>query len=407
MTHLSSSKLPSDSKSGAADRFIIPAGVLIVAVTYGIARYAFGLFLPQIKEDLGVSVQAIGVIAGGSYAGYLLATLVGSYISALTGPRFPIVLGGLAAALGMALIGLAETELALALGVVLAGASPGLAYPPISDAVMMAVSRGRRSRVYAWINSGTGVGVIVAAPFVLWVEEDWRLAWLLFALFAAVVTWWNSRVMPRGRFGGHASLLPKLSKEWLWKPHSRGLFVAAVLFGLGTSVYWTFAVDLLTTSGALSPGLASLFWVCIGLAGLLGCAAGDAVERFGLRKTFLLGVFGCGFAIVSLPLMTYFPLIMLSGGVFGATFIAVTAVFGIWSMQVFEDRPSAGFGVTFFLISVGQLIGPILAGFLAGGLGLGVVFWMTAGVCGCLAFFAPTLEAVVVSSDKKTGYSKL
>ncbi len=405
MMQLSCSKLPNDNKAERTNRQLIPAGVLIVAATYGIARYAFGLFLPQIKDDLGLSVQAIGIIAGGSYAGYLLATLVGSYISALTGPRFPIVLGGIAATLGMALIGVAESYVTLALGVVLAGASPGLAYPPISDAVMVAVICERRNRVYAWINSGTGVGVIIAAPFVLWVEEDWRLAWLLFALFAAVVTLWNSRVMPQGRFGGHASLLPQLSRGWLWKRHSKSLFVAAVLFGIGTSVYWTFAVDLLVTSGVITAGYESLFWVCIGIAGLLGSAAGDSVMRFGLRNTFLYGVSGCAFAIISLPLVTYFPLIMLSGGIFGATFILVTAVFGIWSMQVFEDRPSAGFGVTFFLISVGQLIGPVLAGALAEGVGLAMVFWLTAGICGGLVVLAPTLKAVNTAGVTKSGYS--
>lgn len=160
----------------------------IVAVTFGLARYSFGLFLPDIRADFALSLQSIGMIAGGSYIGCLAATLAGAWLSTLSGPRLPILLGGLSAAIGMAMIAAAPTAFVLACGVFIAGSSPGFAYPPYADVIARHVAPDRRDIVYAWINSGTGFGVAVAGPPALWNGTDWRLAWLAFAGLALVVT---------------------------------------------------------------------------------------------------------------------------------------------------------------------------------------------------------------------------
>ncbi len=59
----------------------IGAGVAIVASTYGLSRYVFGLFIPNIKEDLGLSIEWLGVIASSSYVGYMIAMAISSLIA--------------------------------------------------------------------------------------------------------------------------------------------------------------------------------------------------------------------------------------------------------------------------------------------------------------------------------------
>jgi len=41
-----------------------------------LARFAYGLFLPEIRESLDLSETALGYIGAGSYAGYCLAIVV-------------------------------------------------------------------------------------------------------------------------------------------------------------------------------------------------------------------------------------------------------------------------------------------------------------------------------------------
>ncbi|SEO47736.1 Predicted arabinose efflux permease, MFS family [Aquisalimonas asiatica] len=358
---------------------LVPAGLAIVAATYGLARYTYGLFLPDIRSDLGLSLDVLGLIGSLSYAGYLVATLAGSVIAGSLGPRLPVVLGGLAATAGMALIAASRGPWLLAAGVFLAGTSPGLAYPPLSDAVARLIAAPQQARTYALINAGTSVGVIVAGPVALLVADDWRLAWLAFAGFAAVATAWNAPLMPRGPYPGvHGGPQP-LALPWLINRRSLPLFAAATLFGLATAVYWTFAVDLVTHHGGLPDAGTRAFWVLMGAAGLLGGAAGDLVRRYGLRGTFTAAVLACAGAILLLAVCPHTPApVLLSGTLFGATFILVTGLFGIWSVHTFPERPSAGFGATFFLISAGQLVAPTVAGLLGARLGLASAFLLAA-----------------------------
>jgi len=373
-----------------ASRELAPAGIAIVAATYGLARYAYGLFLPDIQADLALATATMGLIAASSYGGYLVATLIASWISALTGPRLPVVFGGLAAAAGMAVIAAAHGPWMLAAGVFLAGMSPGLAYPPLSDAVVRLVPNHRQERVYTWINSGTGFGVLMAGPLAVLAGADWRYAWALFAAFAVAATLWNARLMPSGPFAPANAAVPPLRWRWFARPGAGALFVGAAIFGISTSVYWTFAVDLLVTTGSLDQGQAAMFWASIGAAGILGAAAGHLVHRFGLRVVFLVGVSVTAAAIATVALFPqHLSVSIASGAAFGTTFIVVTALFGIWSIRLYYDRPSAGFGATFFLISLGQMAGPALAGYLIGTISMAAVFFLAAMLTAVLLLIAP------------------
>lgn len=146
---------------------IVGAGLLIVASTYGLSRYTYGLFVPAIRDDFNLSQTAVGAIGSASYLGYLLATLVSPLLVRHFNPRMPIILGGMTATLGMLLVALAGNPVWLALGVTLAGCSPGLAYPPLSDAIKQLCLAEKQSRYYAIINSGTSFGVMVSGPLAL------------------------------------------------------------------------------------------------------------------------------------------------------------------------------------------------------------------------------------------------
>ncbi|WP_299819533.1 MFS transporter [uncultured Roseibium sp.] len=367
-------------------RSVTAAGLAMVAVTYGLARYCFGLFLPEIRLEFGLSPEMIGLIAGASYMGYLAATFAGSWLSTAVGPRLPILLGGFAAASGMAIIGAAPDPWILALGVFIAGTSPGLSYPPFSDVIVRYTEQRRQNSVYAWINSGTGFGVAFAGPLALYAGEDWRLAWLVFAAVALVVTFWNMATLPR-RTVVPGKTAMKVSLGFLFHRAARPLFVAALLFGVITAVFWTYAVELLWTLTG-NPRDAVLFWIVLGIAGVTGCFAGGFVNRWGLRRTFLVLALAVGAAIGALPLLIGTRLgIYLSAASFGTGFIVMTALFGMWSMRIFRETPSIGFGFTFFLLSLGQGVGPVVGGFMIPVIGHSALFVAAGALCCGLTLF--------------------
>ncbi len=371
---------------------VIPAGSAIIAVTFGLARYAYGLFLPAIRADFRLRTEAVGVIASGQAAAYLLATVVASVIAARVGPRLPVVVGGLSATAGMLLIATAHTVCLLAAGVVVAGASAGWAYPPLSDAVARLVRTDGQSQAVSAISAGTSYGVIVAGPIALWAGPHWRLAWLAFAALAVVATLWNARLLPTGPHGGSRKVLPRLRWSWFVCPRSRPLLLCAGAIGLASSVYWTFAVDLISR-GASSPALGRIFFVAVGCAGLAGALAGALVRRVGLRRALRWTLIGLAAAIALLPLARSSGAAVLGSAVlFGGLYILVTGLLGVWTMNVFYRRPSAGLGATLSLLAAGQLVGPALMGLLADQVGLAVPFYLAGGLIAALALVSPRVD---------------
>jgi Major Facilitator Superfamily len=361
--------------------WLVAPGLAMIAVTYGLARFAYGLFLPQMRESLDLSESVLGLIGAGSYAGYCLAVLGALVLTSRSGPRLMALAAGAAAVVGMAVISGAPTAWVLALGVLVAGSSSGLASPPMAEAVATAIAEGSQDRANALINSGTSIGVALSGPAALLVAEHWRMAWGAFALVGCAVVAWNAIAMPRKPVGEDRSEgaartnVPQLSVRYLVRSRSVPLFAAAAGVGFASAAYWTFSRDMVVRSG------------------LAGGLAGDLVRRFGLSAAFRVSVLCMAAAI---GLLAAAPSVVLwaysSAALFGSTYIMLTGIILVWSVSVFHERPSAGLGAAFLLIAVGQVFGSLTAGAVAGAAGLVVTFWTFAGTAVVAALIGPRAE---------------
>lgn len=380
---------------------LIPAGIAIIASTYGLARYAYGLFLPDIRQDFGLESGVLGFMAGSSYAAYLLATLAAAYVTSRAGPRLPIALGGLLAAFGMLAIAASSGAWTLFAGVVVAGASPAFALTPMPEAVRRLVARDLRGRVLTLVNSGASYGVILAGTTSLLAGEQWRWAWLAFTGVALAATVWIARLLPAGgpaddivedNGAGGSFARPRR----FLSPASARLFLCAFVASLSTHVYWTFAVDLIAGSGSASDSTGEAFFVLLGVSGLVGGLGGDLIRRFGLRPVLLGATLSLAGSICLLPLASYqwsyAPAVLASGVLFGGAFFVTTGLLVVWSTRVFSERPSSGLGATLFVVGTGQVVGPSLSGVLAGQFGLAFTFYAAAIFILTMLLFAPGNE---------------
>jgi predicted MFS family arabinose efflux permease len=379
--------------------WLVAPGLALIAVTYGLARFAYGLFLPEMREALDLSEAVLGLIGASSYAGYCIAILVALLFTSRTGPRFMAVAAGAVAVVGMVAVASAPAAWVLALGILIAGSASGLASPPMGEAVVTSIREEFQDRANTLINSGTSVGVTLSGPAALLVAERWRVAWAAFALIGIAVVAWNAVVMPRKPVGDDRhdepapADIPRLSVRYLVGPQSVRLFAAATGIGFASAAYWTFSRDLVVRAGDLSVSGSTLFWMVIGISGLAGGLAGDLVRRLGLATAFRASLLSMAAAIGLLAVAPGALLsAYLSAGLFGSTYIMLTGIILVWSVSVFHERPSAGLGAAFLLIALGQIFGAPIAGAMAGLTGLVLTFCTFAGVAVLTAFISPQVE---------------
>jgi len=178
-------------------QMVVPASG-VIAVTYGLARFGYGLYLPTFTADFALSRAAGGSIAAGSFAGYCLAALLAYRLVRRGQARAALWATAALAGTGAALVAGAWSSASLAYGVVVAGSGSGMASPALVAAVAATVRRDRADRAQAVVNSGTGVGVVVAAVLVTVAPGGWRATWAGFAV-AAVLVAWATDASPPGR----------------------------------------------------------------------------------------------------------------------------------------------------------------------------------------------------------------
>ncbi len=379
--------------------WLVAPGLAMIAVAYGLARFAYGLFLPEMRQAFGLSETVLGLIGAGSYVGYCVAIIIALVFTSRAGPRFMVVVAGVVAVVGMAAVAGAPTTWVLALGVLAAGSSSGLASPPMGEAVVRSIHQEFQDRANTLINSGTSIGVALSGPAALLLAEQWRLAWAAFASIGLLVLVWNARVMPpRAVSGGPLDEtedgdVPRLSVRYLMGAKSVSLYAAATGVGFASAAYWTFSRDFVVQTGDLSVAGSTLFWTIIGVSGIAGGLAGDLVRRLGLTRAFRASLL-CMAAAVGLLAATPDVLLLayLSATLFGSTYIMLTGIILVWSVSVFHERPSAGLGAAFLLLAVGQFLGSLIAGVVAGAAGLAPTFWAFAGVAVLSALIRPRTE---------------
>jgi predicted MFS family arabinose efflux permease len=247
--------------------------------------------------------------------------------------------------------------------------------------------------VLALISSGTGWGVALAVAIALVAASSWRGAWVAFAVVGALSTAAAVVVLRRGRsVTTDPDPLPPLSWSWFVCPRSGPLLVGALLVGIGASVYWTFAADYVA-GGDLPRSAGSVLLAAVGLASVLGSFAGDMLEWVGGRRALTVSALALAaslFMLAAAP--SSWVAVLASAIAFGATYNLLLAVQVIWSGRVFASRPSTGLAAVLFMLGIGQLVGPVLAGALADGVGMAAAFWIGGATIAFVALLPPREE---------------
>jgi predicted MFS family arabinose efflux permease len=358
----------------SATRFAL-FGAALIAISYGLARFAFGLFVPQIRNELDLSSFAIGIIGALPLISFVAATIIAPFSADRFGARATAVMSGVFGVAGLALISRATGAISLGAGVFACGVCTGLMMPALTAAMQALVKRTVHGRVSSVLNAGTSIGVIVAVPAVVFLAGAWRLAYGSFAALAAVglVAAWLllpsvSPVVPAN------AALPEPISAAQWSRLFR-LSVFAFVMGFVSAAYWLFAPDLAVTLGSLSPGLSGLLWVGVGLAGLGGAIVADLADRNNPPITHALMLMMMS---ASLTLLAASPgqlaLAAFSALVFGMAYMSLTGLYLMTGIRLLSGRMSMGPVLPFIAVALGQAAGSPVAGALVGALGYADAF---------------------------------
>jgi MFS family permease len=361
---------------------IVLSGALTIFCCFGLARFAFGMLLPAMRDGLGLSIDDMGFLSTGNFAGYLvavgLAPLALRYVSA----RKLVTASLLVIGLGLLVISQSSDYWLLGALYTVIGMGGGFANIPVMALVSRWFRRERRGQAAGMMIMGNGTAIILTGFLVPWLNaafggDGWRMGWLTLGvacLVLGVVVGLILRNDPE-----------ELGLEPLGAPQpinyvaedTRGPYRAAgillhlgglyLLFGLTYMVYGTFIVATMVDEYHYVEAAAGSFWSWTGFFCLFsGVGFGILSDRLGRRGGLMLAfaVQGAAYLLVASKLGTLalFGSVALYG-------LAVFAVPAIMAAAVGDylgtARAAAAFSIITFCFAIGQTIGPGAAGVMA------------------------------------------
>jgi len=370
-------------------------GAAAMALSMGVARFAYTPILPAMHEQTGLTPANAGFLATLNFIGYTVATLwpllarrLGRSPAPLDALRFGLA-ACLATTAAMAATDSLEAWCVLRL---IGGAASALTMIYASTLVLDALARaGAGARAGLGVHyAGVGLGITLSGLMVMLLESlgaGWRGMWLaaagMIALLIPVVLATVRGAAPEpqappDRPAGTAAA-PMRSPAWLL-----GAYTCA---GLGFIVSGTF-LPLIAKQAPQTAPYAAFTWMLLGIAAIPsnGLWAGLA-QRHGatacLVVQFALQALG-----VLLPVFTQAPAALLASGVIlGATFMGIVAVAIPEARTLAPGRTAEMLAQMTIGYSLAQIVGPPLAGVIAtrtgsfdgglfiaaGALGLGIV----------------------------------
>ena len=361
------------------------AGAIAMAVAMGFGRFSYTPILPAMMSGLAMSPADAGVIASANFIGYLVGAVVAGYGWAAGRERL-VALSALAAtAVLLFAMGLTSSLVLFSVIRFLAGLASAFAMIFTTAIVLSRGLAAANPHVQSVHFGGVGIGIAVSSLMVFLLPAggfgtvaNWQSGWFGGAIIACIGTFLVSLLLPAGPAMAKGG---EREKKLAW---TRPLFVVTLtygLFGFGYVITATFLVAM-ARQGATDHMVEFLAWLVTGLAAAVSVHLWrSAVGRLGLVGVYLAGLLVEAVGLV-LAVALPSPLAPLVGGLLlGATFIMVTAYGLQIGRMLAPASPRKVLAVMTAAFGVGQIIGPLVAGWLAEGSG---------------SFTAPTLLAAGV-----------
>ncbi|OAN48879.1 YbfB/YjiJ family MFS transporter [Magnetospirillum moscoviense] len=342
---------------------LLIGGLSACAVALGLGRFAFTPILPLMQAAHGLDTQSAGWLAASNNLGYLAGAVWAGLIATDRGRHLAFTASLVVVAASLAAMSLTSAEWVWNLIRLVAGIASALVFVLGAALVVPALAGLGAARLTGVHFSGVGLGIILSGSVIAWAggwggdNAAWLTAGALCGVLSAASAWGLRHVHGSGAAGTSHPAPAPFSLGWL----SAAYFCA----GLAYIVTGTFLVVVVRATPGLES-IANLSWVVVGLAAMPSSAAWALfAARFGFRLALifahLLMAAGAGLLAVTDSAIGA----MVSALLYGGTFLGIAGMAMAFGRAIAPAHPARAMGMLTAAFSVGQMIGPVAAAFLA------------------------------------------
>jgi predicted MFS family arabinose efflux permease len=276
-----------------SDKSISPVVVTIFLTSFVAATHAFGVYLfsalvPEVRSDLGIGQDTIGLASGAAQAGNMLFAVLAGFLVPRIAPIRAIYLFLVVTVLCQGML-FAVSDVGLMMAILfVTGGTGAVVWVAIVVATQTLIPDSRRAVALGLMSSGTSFGLFLNGLIVPYILENWgwRAVWLVLGGVTVALVMVSLRFLhPILNLSGQSESAENRPKSY-WRSFRQPAAVFSVLLLFGTALslvpYQTYLTSLLRDNSSWTAVDASRAWGAIGTGGM-SAAFCSAWSRAGFR----------------------------------------------------------------------------------------------------------------------------
>ncbi|WP_159820815.1 YbfB/YjiJ family MFS transporter [Colwellia sp. 20A7] len=339
---------------------ILLAGIFALIVGVGVARFVFTSLLPAMLED-SISIAYAGVLASINYVGYLTGSIFSVFIKDIHSKVKYFRFGLFICVISSFILGVTDNSTIWFIARLFAGFGAAMALVVGSAVVMLKLKSVNKTKAMGIHFSGLGFSILITDLVmrgVFYAGGNWKDAWIILAILGAFLSCYSAYVLRFDKQPNNEVVKHKFDKS-LFSPMVIILILAYFTEGIGMVVQATFLPDIVNSLEGLD-GYGGYVWLAVGIAGVPSCIIWMRLaHRFGSINIMIVAMLLQIVGIIIPTLSSNIVMNLISGLLFGATFIGLVSLFMNFGGQLSKKNPVFIMGAITSAYGIGQILGPL------------------------------------------------
>src|SRR3984885_12823458 len=340
-------------------------GLASMTAAIGIGRFVYTPILPAMLSALGWSKSDAGLVASATLLGYFIGALLAGRPFVIARPRPWLLTALTISAISTAAMALPSDMVSFISLRFIGGVASAFAIVCTSALVLERLSASGRGSLSAIQFAGVGFGVMISAIAVsamLAAGASWRILWIGTGSLAILAAIGAGLLIPAAEDHG-----APLKADVAGAPPSgmAAMIVAYGLFGFGYIITATFLVAIVRLTAEVRV-LEPWIWTLFGLAAIPSVTVWNWLGK----RIGILNAFAAACAIEAVGVATSVEWVTISGIclsalLLGGTLVGITVQGFMAGRMLSAGHPHQTFARMTASFSIGQMVGPLLAGYLS------------------------------------------
>jgi len=339
---------------------ILLAGIIALIVGVGVARFVFTSLLPFMLEDF-LSITYAGILASVNFVGYLSGSIFAVFIKDINAKVKYFRLGMVICVTTTLILGITTNETIWFISRIVAGFGSAMALVVGSAIVMSKLDFQDKTKAMGIHFSGIGFSILVTdliSRTVLSYGGSWQNSWIVLTLFGATAAVYSVYIL---------SFDKKVQQDVVKHKFDKSIFSGFVIIlilayfteGVGFVVQGTFLPDIINSLEGLE-GYGSFTWTIVGLAGIPSCIIWMRLaHKYGSINIIMIAMLIQIIGILIPALTSNVYLNLLSGFLYGGTFVGLVALFMSLGGKLAGNNPVILMGALTTTYGIGQVGAPL------------------------------------------------